>query len=146
MDITLSTSKVASCTLTINATALSWLGCTHEELIGKRRALEFLTPEGQAPFHQNFGRPKAQGRVEGLVFDLVRVRGTSRRGSVTATVINNAGDLFEMSRTVKLQITDLNQKREAVRQLTAEQSSRVLAQDPRDSAGPCLPDPLHGQE
>ncbi|EHR71183.1 PAS domain S-box [Burkholderiales bacterium JOSHI_001] len=111
--------------LHINATALGWLGCTREDLIGKRRAVEFFTPEGQEQFRQNFSRLKSQGRVEGLEFDLVPARGASRRVSITATVINDAEGRFEMSRTVMFDITDLHRTREAVRQLTAEQAAML---------------------
>ena len=111
--------------LHINATALSWLGCTRDELIGKRRALEFFTPEGQAQFQQNFGRLMAEGRVEGLEFDLVPARGEARRVSVSATTIKDAEGRFEMSRTVMFDITDLHRTREAFRQLTAEQTAML---------------------
>ena len=42
---------------TINATELSWLGCTREDVVGKLRPSDFYTPEGREAFAHNRGKP-----------------------------------------------------------------------------------------
>lgn len=106
--------------LHINATAASWLGCKRDDLIGKRRMIEFFTPEGQEQFRQNFGKLIAIGRVEGLEFDLLPGTGAGRRVSVTATAVKDDAGAFLMSRTVMFDITELHRTREQLRQLNRE--------------------------
>lgn len=111
--------------LHINATAASWLGCKREDLIGKRRMVEFFTAEGQEQFRHNFGKLMATGRVEGLEFDLVPETGDGRRVSVTATAVKDDAGAFLMSRTVMFDITELHRTREQLRQLNAEQEAML---------------------
>ena len=101
-----------------NATALRWFGVSREELLGKKSILDFMTPESQTRFHQNFGRFKAEGRIEGLEFDLVSAQGDVRTVSVSATAVTDAAGQFLMSRTVLFDITERK---------AAEKSARELA-------------------
>jgi PAS domain S-box-containing protein len=114
--------------LHINSTALSWLGCQREELIGKRRAVEFFTPDGQEQFRQNLVTLMATGRVEGLEFDLVPAAGVGRRVSVTSTAVNDSDGKFQMSRTVMFDITPLKEAEAArMKLLTLEgQNAQLL--------------------
>ena len=111
--------------LHLNAAAADWFGCERDDLIGKRRPLEFFTPEGQEQFRRNFPRLLAEGRVEGLEFDLVPARGASRRVSLTATTVTGADGQFLMTRSAMFDISDLHHTREALRQRTAEQLAMV---------------------
>jgi PAS domain S-box-containing protein len=115
--------------LHINATALSWLRCRREDLVGKRRIIEFFTPEGQEQFRQNFGTLMSTGRVEGLEFDLVPAAGMGRRVSVTATAVNDADGKFLMSRTVMFDITPLKEAEEARSKLTALEALNTQLQE-----------------
>jgi len=99
--------------LHVNATALTWLGCSREELIGKRRITDFFTSEGQDQFRRNFDALMTTGRVEGLEFDLVPVNGAARRVSVTATAVKDASGNFLRSRTVMFDITPMKEAEEA---------------------------------
>src|SRR5207244_2678796 len=40
--------------IAINDTELQWLGYTREEVVGKRRLREFLTPDSQKVFEERF--------------------------------------------------------------------------------------------
>jgi PAS domain S-box-containing protein len=115
--------------LHINATALSWLGCRREDVVGKRRITEFFTPEGQEQFRQNFGVLMSTGRVEGLEFDLVPAAGIGRRVSVTATAVKDADGKFLMSRTVMFDITLLKEAEEARSKLTALEALNAQLQE-----------------
>lgn len=111
--------------LHVNATAASWLGCSREELVGKRQVVEFFTPEGQDQFRRHFTRFLSEERVEGLEFDLVAKAGVRRRVSVSATVVKDATGSFLMSRSVMFDITDLHHTRQALQQLAAVQAAML---------------------
>lgn len=105
--------------LHVNATALAWLGCAREALIGKRHLTEFLTAASQALFHQNFRKLQSDGRVEGLEFELVTSHAAPRRVSVTATALRDGEGGFLMSRSAMFDITDGHAAKKALRELTA---------------------------
>jgi len=104
-----------------NMTAASWLGCPREALIGHKRMTDFFTAEGGAQFQRQFPRLKAEGRVEGLEFELVVPGRAARRVSLSATAVTDAEGKFQMTRTVMHDITELHAARERLRQLTREQ-------------------------
>jgi PAS domain S-box-containing protein len=108
---------------------LSWLGCRREDLIGKRRAIEFFTPEGQEQFRRNFDTFMAVGHIEGLEFDLVSATGNRRRVSVTATAVNDTEGKFLMTRTVMFDITPLKEAEEARSKLTALEALNAQLQE-----------------
>ncbi|MGS0757934.1 PAS domain-containing protein, partial [Roseateles sp. GG27B] len=99
--------------LHVNATALAWLGCAREDLIGKRRLTEFYTPESRALFHQNFSKFKSGGQVESLEFELVTPHAALRRVSVTTTAVRDADGNFLMSRTAMFDITESHAAKKA---------------------------------
>ena len=107
----------------INATALTWLGCTRDEVVGRKRASDFFTLEGRTQFRRNFSKLLSEGRVEGLEFDLVPKIGASRRVSITATAVNDVNGRFVMSRTVMFDITELRRV-----QRHAQELDRLLAE------------------
>ena len=109
--------------LHINATALTWLGCTREEVVGRKRASEFFTSEGQVQFRRNFSRLLSQGRVDGLEFELVPKIGAGRRVSLTATAVQDANGRFLMTRTVMFDITELRRV-----ERHAQELDRLLAE------------------
>ena len=105
--------------LHVNATALAWLGCSREELIGKRRMPDFFTAEGRALFQQCFGKFRAERRVDGLEFELSVPQAAPRRVSVSATAVRDAEGNFLMSRTAMFDITESHAAKKALRELTA---------------------------
>lgn len=54
----------------VNETELCWLGASRDEVVGRRRITDFFTAEGRALFEREFPRFLAEGRIEGLEFDL----------------------------------------------------------------------------
>ncbi|HLP78470.1 MAG TPA: PAS domain S-box protein, partial [Candidatus Paceibacterota bacterium] len=92
--------------LRINDTALEWLGYRREELVGKKKFTELLTPEGVKTFEANFPRFMALGSVHDLEFSLIRKNGTILPTLVSATAITDADGRFVRSRSVVLDITE----------------------------------------
>ena len=106
----------------INATELAWLGCTREDVIGKKQMADFLTAEGKALLVANFPKLMTVGRCEGLEFDLVPASGAGRRVGVTATATTDASGNFQ-TRSVMFDVTD----RRAAELLAARQTATLIS-------------------
>lgn len=86
--------------LHINDTELNWLGYSREEVIGRKRWVDFLTPEGCQVFDENFSRLKAEGVVRDLEFEVARKDGSRFPVLVSATAVRNSDGEFVMSRSI----------------------------------------------
>lgn len=91
--------------LKMNATELDWLGYRSEELIGRRKFTEFLTPEGRASFAENYPRFIERGRVDDLRFDLVCRDGSLLPVLISGTAIYDEAGFYRMSRSVVVDLT-----------------------------------------
>ena len=96
----------------INATALRWFGCTKEELIGRLGSRDFFDERGRAEFDRQFLRFLAEGRVEGLEFEVLGRQGERRLVSISATALRDAEGRLVRSRTVMNDITAQRQAEE----------------------------------
>ena len=56
----------------INQTELDWLGYSREEVVGKKRMLDFYTEEGRKCAQELFPRFKRTGSVHDLEYEMVR--------------------------------------------------------------------------
>lgn len=93
----------------INDTELAWLGYAREELLGKVRFPDLLTPESRATFQQNFPKFKQQGWIHNLDFDLVRKDGTTFPVLINATAIQDGDGNFVMSRSAVYDMSERHQ-------------------------------------
>jgi len=92
--------------LRVNDTELAWLGYTREELIGKKRATDLLTPSGREVFEQNFPRLLNEGFVKQLEVEYIRKDGSILIALINATAIKDARGDFVMSRTTLFDVTE----------------------------------------
>ncbi len=83
----------------INDTELQWLGYERNEVEGKKRIIEFFTPEAQQSFRENFPVFKQQGFITDLEFEMVRKDGTTFPILLSATAMKDAQGNFLRSRT-----------------------------------------------
>ncbi len=90
----------------INQTELSWLGFTQDELIGKMKFSDLLTPAGKASFAVSHSRFKTQGWIKDLEYELIRKDGTVLLALVNATAIKDGNGKFLMSRSNVCDITE----------------------------------------
>ena len=109
----------------INDTALRWLGCTREEVIGKLSMADFHDDEGREYFQARFPRLKRESRVLDIEYDLVGRDRMPRRVIGSASVVRGADGQFLMTRTVIHDISELHRAREKLRELGAEQHSII---------------------
>jgi PAS domain S-box-containing protein len=104
----------------INDTELKMLGYNREELIGKKKFSDLLTPESIPSFQENFPRFKQQGWVQDLEFQVLCKDGKILPVSVSGKAIKDATGNYLYSRSIIVDISD----REAVlrdRQRTEEE-------------------------
>ena len=106
----------------VNDTELSWLGYTREEMIGKMKFSDLLTPEGVKTVQENFPRFKAEGAIRDLEFDMVRKDGTILPVLLSATAITDRAGNYLMSRSTIYDITARKQAENEVRMLARLQS------------------------
>ena len=114
----------------INDTELGWLGYTREELIGKIRLVDLLTPAGVATFATNFPVLKEQGSVSDLEFEIRHKDGTLLPVVLSATALYDAEGRFTATRSTVIDATvrrEVEQAREAARE-AAESANRAKSE------------------
>jgi PAS domain S-box-containing protein/putative nucleotidyltransferase with HDIG domain len=106
----------------VNDTELSWLGYTREEMIGKLKFSDLVTPVGVRTVEENFPKLKAQGVVRDLEYDMVRKDGTILPVLLSATAVTDSAGNYLMSRSTIYDITARKQAENEVRKLARLQS------------------------
>ncbi len=117
----------------INDTELRWLGYNRAEVVGKRRLLDFLTPESQLIFHQNFPLFKARGWIEDLQYEFVRKNGSTFPVLLSSKAIYDEQGQFLTSYSNIFDITPLQQAQRAL--VESEARYRLLAENVKDVIG-----------
>lgn len=100
----------------INATELTWLGVTREEVVGKMKPTDFFTAEGKEVFARLFPQLKAEEHIENIQVQLVPKSGITKWVSVSASIIKDGQGNFLSTRTVMYDITEIKLMEEQVRQ------------------------------
>ena len=106
----------------VNDTELSWLGYTREEMIGKLKFSDLVTPEGVKTVEESFPKLKAQGVIRDLEYDMVRKDGTILPVLLSATAVTDSAGNYLMSRSTIYDITARKQAENEVRMLARLQS------------------------
>lgn len=102
--------------LAINDTELKWFGYTREEVIGKLKFTDLLTPESLLTFQEKFSQFKQRGWVHELEFKMRRKDGTTFPVLLSATAIKDEDGNFIKSRSTIFDITDRKHTEELLRQ------------------------------
>ncbi|MCC7450898.1 MAG: PAS domain S-box protein [Anaerolineae bacterium] len=103
----------------INDTALRWLGYTRDEVIGKLRITDLLSPEGIRAFQISFPQFKAQGWVNDREYELVRKDGSRLTVLLSSTAIYDGQGQYVMDRATFFDITALKQAQVALQESEA---------------------------
>ena len=98
----------------INDTGLNWLGRTREEVVGKMRFTDLLTPASGKIFLESYLRFKECGWVRDLQLEIAREDGTSLSVLLNATAIKDTAGRFVMSRSMMFDITDRERPKQAL--------------------------------
>lgn len=100
----------------INATELKWLGYSREEVVGKMRITDLLTPTGLRVFNEQFPKFKEKGFVHDLEFELIRKDGSQFTVLLNATAIYDKNHNYLASRSIMVDITRRKQIEYALRE------------------------------
>jgi PAS domain S-box-containing protein len=110
----------------INDTELAWLGYTRDEIVGKMRHPDLMTPESAERYRQTvFPLFQEQGWLKDVEFEYVRKDGSILCGALNATVVRDAQGRYVTSRTSLYDITDRKQTELRIRQLNAQLDQRA---------------------
>jgi two-component system cell cycle response regulator len=104
--------------LRINNTALEWLGYTRNELIGKKKFSDLITPKNLSSFQQNFRRFKKQGFLRNLELEIIR-----KDGAMFPVLLNASGSYdsqghYMMTRSIMFDITERKRMEETLKSLS----------------------------
>ncbi|MBL0741253.1 CHASE3 domain-containing protein [Chryseolinea lacunae] len=90
----------------MNATELNWLGYTREEVVGKLKFKNLITPTSARLFDKKFQTFKQQGEIRNLEFEMQRKDGTCFPVLINATAIYNAQGEYISSRSAVIDLTE----------------------------------------
>lgn len=90
----------------INDAELKWLGRTREEVVGKMKFTDLLTPASCKTFQEIYTHFKECGQLHDLPLEIMREDGTSLSVLLNATAVKDAAGRFVMCRSMMFDITD----------------------------------------
>ena len=103
--------------LRMNDTELGWLGRTHEEVVGKKRITDFMTPASVETFKSNFPRFLVEGHIHDLELEFIRNDGSVLPGLLSATAIFDDQGKFQSSRSIIQDYTKLKEQQGTLRNI-----------------------------
>ncbi len=109
----------------LNQQTCTLLGCTPEQALGKLGPADFVTPDSRAVFEQRFARMRAGEVPLPYDLDIVGLDGTKRHVHVRTSVLNDDEGLFLRTRSMMLDITELQQARASLQELVREQDAML---------------------
>jgi len=101
----------------INDTELMWLGYQREEIVGRIKAAELMTPESRVVFAKSFPGFIRGNSISDLRLTFIRKDGSHIPVMLNATPIMASDGEFVMSRSTIYDITDLALAEDSVRRL-----------------------------
>jgi PAS domain S-box-containing protein len=111
--------------LRINDTELNWLGYERDELVGKRRAVDLMTPECAAlHWNETFPKFKRDGFAENVQVEYVRKDGSVMPALANSRLVRDARGRFVMSLTTLYDNTERRRAEQAIEQLNADLRAR----------------------
>lgn len=121
----------------INDTELSWLGYTREELVGKMKATDIITPASIDKFKANYPLFIKTGSISELDFEFIRKDGTVFPVLLTASAVYDEKGDYIMSRTTLFDVklhkrmeAELRRSKMLLEKIFASLKEVVLIVDP----------------
>jgi len=130
--------------LMINDTELAWLGYTRDEVIGKMKWTDLLTPTGLQTFRETFPQLMEQGFVRDIEAGITRKDGTVLEGLINAIAIYDLSGNYVKSRSTVADITGHKRMEQQLRDLAAhlqavrEEEKAGIAREIHDDLGGTL--------
>ncbi|MFO0934645.1 MAG: PAS domain S-box protein [Planctomycetota bacterium] len=88
----------------MNATELRWLGRRREDVVGRVRYPDLLTPAARAVFAERFPRFVATGEIHDVPLELLHVDGSVRPVAIDATAVRGPDGAFVASRSTVVDV------------------------------------------
>ena len=101
--------------LRINNTELNWLGYSREDMVGKRKSVEFVHADSVDNYQQAFAMLKERGAVQGIMIDMIRKDGSILPVQLNSVAIRDEAGKFVMTRTTLFDITERKQTEASLR-------------------------------
>jgi len=115
----------------VNDTELAWIGYTRDEVIGRIKFADLLTPESREIFAINFPVLKERGCLKDVETELVRKDGTIIPILMSATALKDEQGNFVMSRTTLFDITEVRRLQKTISE--SEKKFRTILEEINDS-------------
>jgi PAS domain S-box-containing protein len=114
--------------LRINATELKWLGYKREEIVGKIKFADLVTPKSRAAFCKNFADFMERGEAQDLEYEMVRKDGSILPVLLSATAVKDDEGEFRISRGTLFDISERKRVEEELRltQFSLEHASDAV--------------------
>jgi PAS domain S-box-containing protein len=128
----------------INDTELAWIGYTRDEVIGKMKWTDLLTPVSIQSYQNDFPQLMKQGFIHDIEAEIICKDGTLLVGLINATAIYDPGGNFVMTRSTIVDITERKRAEQLSAKLTAhlqtvrEEERFNLAREIHDDLGSTL--------
>lgn len=100
----------------INQTELDWLGYSTDELVGRKKYIDLLTPTSQEVFRNRFPEFLHQGAVHDVELEVTRKDGSLLPIMVSATAVRDCDNNIVMSRSTVFDMTERKQLEQRLRQ------------------------------
>ncbi len=115
----------------INSLELAWLGCTREEVIGKKKLTDFLTPDSRLKFNAHFPSFVKSRFVVNLELDLLSQDGTIKPISLSSSDFMGADGKCVKHRSVLFDLTERkqNEEKQRIAAIAFESLSGMLITD-----------------
>ena len=99
----------------INDTELEWLGYKRNEVIGRKKINDLLTPAGRKAFRQSLAGFYKRGWMRGLEVEMLRKDGSTFPALLSASAVKDADGRFVMTRSTVFDITERKRAEEELR-------------------------------
>lgn len=106
----------------INDTELKWLGYKREEVIGKMKFSDVITPESVTTFLKNFPFFLKMGYIGHLEFEFIRKDGTTFPGLLSSMAVKDRDGNYIMSNSVVYDMTERKKSEDELKKLNKELS------------------------
>jgi len=111
----------------VNQTELNWLGYTLDEMVGKMKVADILTPEGRIQLCEKLPGFMSQGSISDFETEFVRKDGSLLPVMLNAVAIFDQDGLFSTNRVTVFDNTERKKAQDALRK--SEQSLRASRDD-----------------
>jgi PAS domain S-box-containing protein len=111
----------------INNTELSWLGYDMEDVVGKMKFTDMLSPMGARVYRKHFPQLEEGGYIKDIELEMVRKDGTIMPVLLGATAVKDETGTLVMSRITVSDITDFKKLESQLRQAQKMEAIGQLA-------------------